>query len=339
MGIKNDKIKRLKVKFEDEIDKEIWPIKVLLKNFNIQIVNSIEECDVIVGMVGKIGHEKYFNNKKNIIISQENIYFKKNFFSLIESFAHKFAGNKKYKIMDFLNRVIPKSISEFSIYYFLNGYVKIFNDIEKGKIKNIFFISSNSSKSGDIFVLPAFEQLYFHRLKNLLTKESNPKSKFCAFIVSSNSSRERIEFFKKLSRYKKIDSFGRVMNNMGERLFKKSWVKNPDFLKNYKFIICFENSFANEYITEKLPNAMFAGSIPIYRGASNIGKYFNTKSFINFDDCGSYDKMINKIIFLDNNSKEYKKISNVPWFKKNKFPDSIKNKEKDLIEFYSRIFN
>jgi hypothetical protein len=163
------------------------------------------------------------------------------------------------------------------------------------------------------------------------------KKKFCAFIVTSNSSRERVKFFKELSKYKKVDSYGKVMNNMGNKIFDTHWDNTIDILKNYKFVISFENNFTKEYICEKVQKAMLAGSIPIYRGAPNIGEYFNTKSFINYDDYGSYDKMIKKIIELDKNDKKYIEMMNVPWFKDNKIPQIFKEKEKELIKFYKKI--
>ncbi len=187
-----------------------------------------------------------------------------------------------------------------------------------------------------------FIQDYFYDLKKLLKKKvpsdlDIKKKKFCAFVVSSNSSRERVKFFKILSKYKKVDSYGKVMNNMGDIIQKKEWKSNSDLFKKYKFVICFENSFAKDYITEKLPNVMFANTIPIYRGAPNIREYFNTNSFINYDDYGSYGEMIKKIIELDNDKKKYRKFLKQPWFKDNKIPKKIKNKEKELIKFYKKI--
>ena len=43
---------------------------------------------------------------------------------------------------------------------------------------------------------------------------------------------------------------------------------NRELFRDYKFVICFENSIANDYITEKLPNVMLANSIGIYQGGS-----------------------------------------------------------------------
>ncbi len=52
----------------------------------------------------------------------------------------------------------------------------------------------------------------------------------------------------------------------------------------YKFILCFENSFSDGYITEKIFNVFFAKTIPLYLGPSDKYRYFNQNSFINLED-------------------------------------------------------
>jgi hypothetical protein len=109
------------------------------------------------------------------------------------------------------------------------------------------------------------------------------KTKFCNFLYSHRVP-YREAFFTQLSRYKKVDAPGRSMNNMpgidslytGDR-----WEIKRQFLSPYKFTIAFENDIFPGYQTEKLYDAMLAGSIPIYCGDPFIGEIFNTKSFIN----------------------------------------------------------
>ena len=54
-----------------------------------------------------------------------------------------------------------------------------------------------------------------------------------------------------------------------------------DFIKDYKFVISFENSSYPGYTTQKLIEPMLVNSSPIYWGNKSVGKDFNTKSFIN----------------------------------------------------------
>lgn len=52
-------------------------------------------------------------------------------------------------------------------------------------------------------------------------------------------------------------------------------------LRNYKFALCYENGRdIDGYITEKIFDCLFAGTIPIYWGAGNITKYIPANCFI-----------------------------------------------------------
>lgn len=52
----------------------------------------------------------------------------------------------------------------------------------------------------------------------------------------------------------------------------------------YKFVICFENSKTDGYVTEKIFNVFLSGAIPIYDGAPNIGDYIHLNSVLLFDE-------------------------------------------------------
>lgn len=109
------------------------------------------------------------------------------------------------------------------------------------------------------------------------------KKYFCNFLYSHRVP-YREAFFKQLSKYKKIDAPGKSMNNMDsiDTLYKGNlWERKRQFLSPYKFTIAFENYIYPGYQTEKLYDAMQAGSIPIYCGDPMIGNIFNTKSFVN----------------------------------------------------------
>jgi len=112
------------------------------------------------------------------------------------------------------------------------------------------------------------------------------KTKFCNFLYS-HAVPYREEFFRQLSKYKKIDAPGRSMNNMPaiDSLYKGDiWERKKQFLSEYKFTIAFENYVYPGYQTEKLYDAMQANSLPVYCGDPFIGDIFNTKSFINAFD-------------------------------------------------------
>lgn len=134
------------------------------------------------------------------------------------------------------------------------------------------------------------------------------KSHFCSFVVSNRFSRKRIKFYKKLSKYKRVDSGGALMNNIGYMVGDKY-----AFMRLYKFNISFENSSYPGYTTEKLCDPMTVGTIPVYWGNPLVGRDFNTKSFINWHDYGSDDAVIERIIEIDKDESLYRQMLAEPW--------------------------
>ena len=233
--------------------------------------------------------------------------------------------------------------------------------------KNNFWILCNDNKRNNILNFPYFFDTHLEKINQLIEIKKQKlymqKSKFCAFIVANGNEPNRIKFFHKLSKYKKVDSYGLILNNtkvpielMKKYKFKdvtledamntlqystvsNAYQLNQELLQSYKFVICFENTYANDYITEKLTNVMMANSIGIYRGAKNISEFFNTKSFINYDDYKTYDKMIEKIIELDKDDNKYQEILREPFFLNNQLPTRVKNAKYDLENFLKKIVN
>lgn len=160
--------------------------------------------------------------------------------------------------------------------------------------------------------------------------------KFCNFLVSNGKCEERNSFFSKLNEYKKVDSGGRWLNNIGYVVSDKK-----EFQSRYKFSISFENSAYRPqnpgYTTEKIMEPMIVNSIPIYWGNPLIHKEFNTKSFINYYDFNSFDDLIEYIIMLDNDDEKYLEVLNEPWLNNNMIPEN--NKRDNIRSFLYNIFN
>ena len=94
-------------------------------------------------------------------------------------------------------------------------------------------------------------------------QKHNKKRKFCAAVISNNSSctKFRMEFIKRLNKYKHVDMGGSYLNNVGGK------VKNKiQFFSSYKFSISMENSGGDGYASEKIIDSLIAGTIPIYYG-------------------------------------------------------------------------
>jgi len=163
-------------------------------------------------------------------------------------------------------------------------------------------------------------------------KNSNDKKKFCCMVVSNPHCKERNDFFHQLSKYKKVDSGGKYLNNIGIPVEDKM-----DFIKDYKFVISFENSSYPGYTTEKLIEPFFTNSIPIYWGNPVVDKDFNTNSFINIKNASGFDQAINKIIELDNDDEKYLAMRNEACFVDSRIPEEF---SKEAIQgFFDYIIN
>lgn len=311
----------------DEIEKSF-----LKKYLPKEYIQTREKPDLVIEYIHKKITETYKESPKKILLSGENLYYKYNLFKAIEYFSKKTKLN-----LNFLRSILPRKILNIKINYLRKKYLDHIIAISKTPKNREFVIVTNDITGKNILVLPYFLQLgYIKKSLPKLNKKNTMKfpKKFCCIILSNDSAFDRIDFVKKLSKYKKVDIYGRTkLTNADNSKLPDSWSENPKFYSQYKFVICFENSFEKEYITEKLPNVLLSDAIPIYRGAPNVGEYFNTKSFINYEDCnGSYEKMIEKIIELDRDDKRYlgfKKIKKLT--KKN--IEKIDKKERELKKF------
>ena len=198
-------------------------------------------------------------------------------------------------------------------------------------------LSISFSKVNDIrnYRYPLYS-LYFD-LKKLLNKPDAEtiflqKKKFCCFVVSNENCPTRNKFFHQLSRYKKVDSRGKYLNNIGAPVKDKK-----TFISDYKFVLSFENKSYPGYVTEKIVEPMIVNSIPIYWGDPYINNDFNSKSFVNINDFKSIKQAINYIIELDNDDRLYKKLMTEPWFTNNQLnenylPENLLFKLVNMIE-------
>src|SRR5262249_53116177 len=112
------------------------------------------------------------------------------------------------------------------------------------------------------------------------------KRRFCIFLYAARVP-YREAFFTALSRYKHVDAPGVSMNNapaMDPIPGQRDWNVKVEFLRQYKFVIAFENASRAGYNTEKLTHAIEADCLPIYWGDPEISRAFNIRRFVNGHD-------------------------------------------------------
>lgn len=177
------------------------------------------------------------------------------------------------------------------------------------------------------------EEMQKKHLNNVRVLES--KKKFCSFVVSKGNgyvAKEREIFFRELCKYKKVNSGGRFLNNIGQ----PNGVENKYlFQKEHKFAIAFENVSHSGYTTEKLVQAFAARTIPIYWGDPQVTNVFNEKAFIDCNKYGSWDEIIERVVELDNNDDEYIKMLNEPALLDEEY---ICMQDKEFEKFLYNIF-
>ena len=173
-----------------------------------------------------------------------------------------------------------------------------------------------------------FPIINIKRIRDEVIKSKNRK-KFCAAVISNSKSKFRINFIKELSKYKKVDMWGRFKNNIGGKVKNKTL-----FLSSYKFSIAMENSEGDGYTSEKIYQSYISGTIPIYYGNYMIDEIFNPKSYILIKGEKDMQKKIEYIKRIDNDDNLY-----INMLKENIYIDKYNQIDKELKSFYYNIFS
>lgn len=157
------------------------------------------------------------------------------------------------------------------------------------------------------------------------------KTRFCNMVVSNAAPQERIEFFRKLSRYKRVDSGGLVLNNTGYAVPDK-----VEFIRHYKFTIAFENGSHPGYTTEKIFEPMLVHSTPIYWGNPLVERDFNTRSFINVHDFADLDGAVERVVAVDSDPALYRAVLAQPYFTGNRVNPYVSRE--NVLRQFAAIF-
>ena len=115
----------------------------------------------------------------------------------------------------------------------------------------------------------------------------------CAFIGVMENTRRNALF--EISKIMDMEVYGA---SAGKRVKDKIEVAN-----NYRFILAFENSISQGYVTEKLLEAQLTNAFPLYWGPRKID-YFNSERYINFSNFNGLSDFLEEIRRLDQNPEE-----------------------------------
>jgi len=127
-------------------------------------------------------------------------------------------------------------------------------------------------------------------------------------------------------------------NRKALRAIYKGAVKSKyETLSRYRFALCFENMAMPGYITEKIFDCFFVGTIPVYLGAPDVERYIPKSCFIDMRDFDNYAALHTYLSSLSDNdissfreaAREYLSSEQYRPFTKERFVEQF---EVDLTE-------
>ena len=133
------------------------------------------------------------------------------------------------------------------------------------------------------------------------------KDKLVAWAVS-NCGYMREDFVRKLMQYIPVDVYGACARRFGQtQTCRRFSSECGQLLKPYKFYLSFENSFCDDYITEKYWDTPFDNDIvPVVMGGSNYNSQVAIPgSFINVVDFPSIKELAHYLLYLSKNDTAY----------------------------------
>jgi alpha(1,3/1,4) fucosyltransferase len=141
--------------------------------------------------------------------------------------------------------------------------------------------------------------------------DADSRNKFCSFICREDYFGDRKYFLELIEQTDNVSCPGNFMHNDDE--LKAFYNDNKlDYLKQFKFNLCPENSNSSGYVTEKIFDAISAGCIPIYWGSDNKPepRILNQNAIFFLELNGNNDNVLNEIGRLNKNPKLYAEFIN-----------------------------
>jgi alpha(1,3/1,4) fucosyltransferase len=148
-------------------------------------------------------------------------------------------------------------------------------------------------------------------------KEYDQKTRFCSFVQTNPHNAIRNQFFTYLDERQTVDSGGPHLNNIGRVLPRDDLRHKHEFVRTRKFNIAFENGSHPGYCTEKILEAFYANTIPIYYGSPTVHYDFNPKAFINCHEYKGFEEVWERIRELDDSKNKYLDVLTQPVFENN----------------------
>lgn len=172
---------------------------------------------------------------------------------------------------------------------FIKGNVANYHADKPSKSRNykdrkmVCMVTSNTTNNYIISVLNNYNYATYYNERNI---KYHPKAIYHKRI-------EIADYFLK-NHPESFDLYGLFWPDRFETVLKGFLEKNKKIqtLSEYKFAITFDSYTKQRgYISEKIFDAFFAGTIPVYMGADNVLDYIPEQCFIDARDFKSYDEL------------------------------------------------
>jgi len=131
------------------------------------------------------------------------------------------------------------------------------------------------------------------------------RKKLVAAMISNcnEAGSRRLNYISLMKNYTEVDVFG----SCGKLRCDKDANCYQLLGKEYKFFLAFENSFCEDYVTEKAFQPLRYGMVPVVRSGANYSKILQKGSYINTQDFPSAQELVEYLKYLNQNHAEYRK--------------------------------
>lgn len=191
-----------------------------------------------------------------------------------------------------LYRVLPELTAAFDRVYIHNvhgdGYS--LKGVDQSKLRKLYWPQPHKD------VLPDFWSNENRRRRIVMINGNHKPANFNEELYS-----QRIRTLAALAKLDAVDLYGRGWDRWWSRssmwlpywqhrkilmsIYKGSCQSKFQVFSEYSFALCFENMAMEGYITEKIFDCLYAGTIPLYLGAKDIENLIPTDAFI---DCRKF---------------------------------------------------